>query len=82
MQYNQLKNTMNKMKTKKGFKKVVIKEKGKSVRVTFDGTQIVLESEEVPSFTGFWTKWIAKKGKHTVEARTAHKALTEILKIK
>ena len=44
--------------------------------------KIVITSQKVPSFTGFWTKWTAKKGKHTVEARTAHKALTEILKIK
>ena len=44
--------------------------------------KIVITSQKVPSFTGFWTKWIAKKDKHTVEARTAHKALTEILKIK
>lgn len=44
--------------------------------------KITLTKVKVPSFTGFWTKWVAKRGKHTVEARTAHKALTEILKIK
>lgn len=43
--------------------------------------KITLTSKKMPSFTGFWTKWIATSGKVKVEARTAHKALTEIIKL-
>ncbi len=40
--------------------------------------KITLTSKKMP---GFWTKWIATSGKIKVEARTAHKALTEIIKL-
>ena len=43
--------------------------------------KITLTSKQIPSFTGFWTKWTATSGKVKVEARTAHKALSEIKKL-